>query len=129
MERKNYTVAVDLGCSSVVVAVGEKTPEGLLDVACLVTKPVEEGVHAGRIENIELVSQAIREAVSEAEASETADDSSEDSEAAAVSEDEVEALDSAVSPPPQEARAVTERAAASSRVKSLFIGKNPFYMS
>ena len=68
MERKNYTVAVDLGCSSVVVAVGEKTPEGLLDVACLVTKPVEEGVHAGRIENIELVSQAIREAVSEAEA-------------------------------------------------------------
>ncbi len=66
MEKKNYTVAVDLGCSSVVVAVGEKTPEGLLDVACIVTKPVE-GVNAGRIENIELVSRAIREAVSEAE--------------------------------------------------------------
>ena len=66
MERKNYTVAVDLGCSSVVVAVGEKTPEGLLDVACVVTKPVE-GVNAGRIENIELVSRAIREAMSEAE--------------------------------------------------------------
>lgn len=55
-----------MGCSSVVVAVGEKTPEGLLDVACVVTKPVE-GVNAGRIENIELVSRAIREAVSEAE--------------------------------------------------------------
>ena len=67
MERKNYTVAVDLGCSSVVVAVGEKTPEGLLDVVCIVSKPVEEGVHAGRIENIELVSQAIRAAVSAAE--------------------------------------------------------------
>ena len=66
MEKKNYTVAVDLGCSSVVVAVGEKTPEGLLDVACVVTKPVE-GVNAGRIENIELVSRAIREAVSETE--------------------------------------------------------------
>ena len=66
MEKKNYTVALDLGCSSVVVAVGEKTPEGLLDVACVVTKPVE-GVNAGRIENIELVSRAIREAVSEAE--------------------------------------------------------------
>ena len=66
MEKKNYTVAVDLGCSSVVVAVGEQTPEGLLDVACVVTKPVE-GVNAGRIENIELVSRAIREAVSEAE--------------------------------------------------------------
>ena len=66
MERKNYTVAVDLGCSSVVVAVGEKTPEGAVDVACIVSKPVE-GVNAGRIENIELVSHAIREAVSEAE--------------------------------------------------------------
>ena len=66
MERKNYTVAIDLGCSSVVVAVGEKNPEGLLDVACVVAKPVE-GVNAGRIENIELVSRAIREAVSEAE--------------------------------------------------------------
>ena len=67
MERKNYTVAIDLGCSSVKVAVGERTPEGLLDVACVVTKPVKEGVHAGLIENIELVSQAIRSAVSEVE--------------------------------------------------------------
>ena len=66
MERKNYTVAVDLGSSSVAVAVGEKTSEGLMDVLCVVTKPVE-GVHAGRIENIELVSRAIREALSEAE--------------------------------------------------------------
>ena len=49
-----------------VLAVGERTPEGLLDVASVVTKPVE-GVHAGRIENIELVSRAIRDAVSETE--------------------------------------------------------------
>ena len=41
MERKNYTVAIDLGCSSVVVAV--------------------------QIENIELVSRSIRAAVSETE--------------------------------------------------------------
>ena len=67
MERKNYTVAIDLGCSSVAVAVGERTPEGLLEVASVVSKPVEEGVHAGRIENIELVSRAIREAISETE--------------------------------------------------------------
>ena len=66
MERKNYTVAVDLGSSNVVVAVGEKDAEGRLDVACVVSKPVE-GVNAGKIENIELVSRAIREAVSEAE--------------------------------------------------------------
>lgn len=66
MERKNYTVAVDLGSSNVVVAVGEKLDGGLLDIACVVSKPVE-GVNAGKIENIELVSRAIQEAVQEAE--------------------------------------------------------------
>ena len=66
VERKNYTVAVDLGSSSVVVAVGEKPAEGRMSVLALVSKPVE-GVNAGRIDNIELVSRAIREAVSEVE--------------------------------------------------------------
>ena len=64
MERKNYTVAVDLGSSNVVVAVGEKAAEGQMEVASIVSKPV---VNAGKIENIELVSRAIREAMSEAE--------------------------------------------------------------
>ena len=41
MERKNYTVAVDLGSSNVVVAVGEKNAEERLDVVCVVSKPVE----------------------------------------------------------------------------------------
>ena len=66
MERKNYTGAVDLGSSNVVVAVGEKAAEGQMEVASIVSKPVE-GVNAGKIENIELVSRAIREAMSEAE--------------------------------------------------------------
>lgn len=66
MEKKNYTVAVDLGTSSVVVAVGEKNAEGAVDIVSIASKPVE-GVNAGRIENIELVSQAIKEAVSEVE--------------------------------------------------------------
>ncbi len=66
MERKNYTVAVDLGSSSVVVAVGVKTPEGPMEAISIVSKPVE-GVAAGRIENIELVGNAIRDAVSETE--------------------------------------------------------------
>ena len=66
MERKNYTVAVDLGSSNVVVAVGEKAAEGQMEVASIVSKPVE-GVNAGKIENIELVSRAIREAMSAAE--------------------------------------------------------------
>ena len=67
MERKNYIVAVDLGSSSVVVAVGETCDGGPLRVAAIVSKPVE-GVNAGRIDNIELVSRAIRDAVSEVEA-------------------------------------------------------------
>ncbi|MDE7122885.1 MAG: cell division protein FtsA [Alistipes sp.] len=67
MERKNYTVAVDLGSSNVVVAVAEKLPEGGLALRCAVTKPVE-GVSAGKIENIEQVSRAIQEAVDQVEA-------------------------------------------------------------
>lgn len=63
----NYTVAVDLGSSSVVVAVGQTRDDGRMHVAAVVQKPVE-GVNAGRIDNIELVSRAIREAVSEVEA-------------------------------------------------------------
>ncbi|MDE6374872.1 MAG: cell division protein FtsA [Alistipes sp.] len=67
MERKNYIVAVDLGSSSVVVAVGEMRADGQLYIAAIVSKPVVEGVNAGRIDNIEVVSRAVREAVSEAE--------------------------------------------------------------
>ncbi|MDE6046655.1 MAG: cell division protein FtsA [Alistipes sp.] len=67
MERKNRIVAVDLGSSSVVVAVGEVQADGQMAVAAIVSKPAE-GVNAGRIENIALVSQAVRDAVSEVEA-------------------------------------------------------------
>lgn len=66
MEKRNYTVAIDLGCSSVVVAVGEKTPSGEISVVSLVSKP-SDGMKAGQIENIELVSRSIREAVGETE--------------------------------------------------------------
>ncbi|MEG2612540.1 MAG: cell division protein FtsA, partial [Alistipes sp.] len=66
MEKKSYTVAIDLGSSKVAVAVGEKNSDGLLNVVSLAVKPVE-GVNAGRIENIELASKAIKEAVGEVE--------------------------------------------------------------
>lgn len=66
MERKNYIVAVDLGSSNVVAAVGERGAGAELEVVCVVSKPVE-GVHAGRIENIESVSSAIGEAFGEIE--------------------------------------------------------------
>ncbi|MEG1611087.1 MAG: cell division protein FtsA [Alistipes sp.] len=66
MGKKSYTVAIDLGSSKVAVAVGEKNSDGLLNVVSLAVKPVE-GVNAGRIENIELASKAIKEAVGEVE--------------------------------------------------------------
>ena len=66
MERKSYIVAIDLGSSSVVAAVGIRQAEGGVEVLAIVSKPVE-GVNAGRIDNIELVSRAIREAVAEVE--------------------------------------------------------------
>ncbi len=66
MERKNHIAAIDLGSANVVVAVGAKGADGNVDVRCVVSKPVE-GVHAGKIENIELVSQAIQAAVQAAE--------------------------------------------------------------
>lgn len=66
MERRNYTIAIDLGSSHVTVAVGERNAEGLIDVVGVARESVE-GVHAGKIENIELVGSAIRAAVSQIE--------------------------------------------------------------
>lgn len=59
-------VAVDLGSSAVVVAVAERREEdGKIALKALVSKPVQ-GVNAGRIENIESVSQVLEEALAEA---------------------------------------------------------------
>ncbi len=66
MEKKSYAVAIDLGSSKAAVAVGGYDEAGLLDIAALSERPVE-GMRAGRIENIELVSRAVKEAVTEVE--------------------------------------------------------------
>ena len=66
MEKKSYTVAIDLGTSNVVVAVGARNAEGLLEIAFIGSKPVE-GVTAGKIDNIDLVKKAVAAAVAEAE--------------------------------------------------------------
>lgn len=63
MEKNGYIVAIDLGTSNVVMAVGERSPEGLR-VASLVSMPCQ-GVNAGQIENIKSVTQAIGEAKEE----------------------------------------------------------------
>lgn len=67
MEKKSYTVAIDLGTSNVVAAVGARNAEGLLEIAFIGSKPVE-GVTAGKIDNIDLVKKAVAAVVAEAEA-------------------------------------------------------------
>lgn len=66
MEKKSYTVAIDLGSSNVVVLVGAKQENGSLSIEAVASKPVE-GVNAGRIDNIEQAGNAIREAIAEVE--------------------------------------------------------------
>ena len=66
MERKNYIIAIDLGSSNVTVAIGEKNADEKLHIVSLVQKKAR-GMKAGQIENIELVGQSIRDAVSEVE--------------------------------------------------------------
>ena len=66
MEKKSYTVAIDLGSSNVVVVVGSKQEDGSLRIEAVASKPVE-GVNAGRIDNIEQAGNAIRAAIAEVE--------------------------------------------------------------
>lgn len=64
-EKKNYVVAIDLGSANVVVALGTIEAQGV-DVKYTVSRPIGAGgMKEGRIENIELVSSAITEAVEE----------------------------------------------------------------
>lgn len=51
-------VAIDVGSSNVVIAVGNVEENGLVTIRGIVSEPVE-GVNAGRIENSEMVSKAI----------------------------------------------------------------------
>ncbi len=66
MEKKNYTVAIDLGSSNVAVAVGHPDAAGKLVIDDVAVREVE-GVVRGEIKNIEQVFKSIREAVDEVE--------------------------------------------------------------
>ncbi|MBR4995142.1 MAG: cell division protein FtsA [Alistipes sp.] len=67
MEKKSYIVAVDIGSSEVVIAVGSMNENGSLDVETVVTEPTE-GVTAGLVDNNEFVAEALRRAKDKAEA-------------------------------------------------------------
>lgn len=67
VEKKIYTVAVDLGTTNVVVIVGAKNDNGTLHFRKVVSRPVE-GMQAGQIVNIVAVYNSIHGVMSEIEA-------------------------------------------------------------
>ena len=66
VEKKNYIVAVDIGSSEVVIAVGSINENGSLEVQAIVTEPTT-GVTAGLVDNNESVVEALRKAREKAE--------------------------------------------------------------
>lgn len=66
MENKSYIVAVDVGSSEVVVAVGSPNEGGVLEILTVVSEPTD-GVSAGLVDNSKSVGQALRRARERAE--------------------------------------------------------------
>ncbi len=62
-----YTVAIDLGCSDIVVAVGEKGADGKLNIVDVAVKQLTDGVVRGEISNIEKTTKTLREMLNETE--------------------------------------------------------------
>ena len=66
MDNKSYIVAVDVGSSEVVVAVGSPNEGGVLEILTVVSEPTD-GVSAGLVDNSKSVGQALRRARERAE--------------------------------------------------------------
>ncbi len=66
MEKKNYIVGIDVGSSNIVMIVGSKSESGEMIIDAIVSKP-SKGINAGVIENINQVSECIKEAKTEIE--------------------------------------------------------------
>ncbi|MFR9523618.1 MAG: cell division protein FtsA [Rikenellaceae bacterium] len=64
MENKEYIVAIDLGDSNIVVAVGSAAEGGRINIEHILSKP-SEGVSAGQIMNIDLAIKTIKGALEE----------------------------------------------------------------
>ncbi len=67
MERKSYFVGVDIGTSNVVMAVGSRIGDGPINIEEVISRPIESGVTAGRIDNVNSVGAAISSAKEELE--------------------------------------------------------------
>lgn len=66
MEKRSYVIAVDVGSSNVVVAVGTVAEGGVLNIETVVSEPTE-GVSAGMVDNSKSVGMALRRARERAE--------------------------------------------------------------
>ena len=66
VDKKSYVIAVDVGSSNVVVAVGTMAEGGVLNIEALVSEPTE-GVSAGMVDNSKSVGQSLRHARERAE--------------------------------------------------------------
>lgn len=61
MEKKNYIVAIDIGTSNVVIAVGSVDQEQGLKIEAVVSEPTE-GMNAGMVDNSQSVGEALSKA-------------------------------------------------------------------
>lgn len=66
MDKKNYIVAIDIGSSEVVVAVGSLAEGGAVNVEAIVSEHTE-GMVAGLVDNSQMVADALRRARARAE--------------------------------------------------------------
>lgn len=66
VDKRSYVIAVDVGSSNVVVAVGTVAEGGVLNIETVVSEPTE-GVSAGMVDNSKSVGMALRHARERAE--------------------------------------------------------------
>lgn len=66
MEKKNYVVAIDIGTSEVVVAVGSLAEDGVVNIETIVAESCD-GMVAGLVDNSQMVTESLRRARARAE--------------------------------------------------------------
>ena len=67
VDKKSYVIAVDIGSSNVVIAVGTMAEGGVMNIETVVSEPTEGGVSAGMVDNSKSVGMALRRARERAE--------------------------------------------------------------
>ena len=66
MDKKKYVVAIDVGTSEVVIAIGSIAEEGTVNIETIVAEPCE-GMKAGLVDNSQMVTDSLRRARARAE--------------------------------------------------------------